>query len=362
VNLEVRIAPAFCSDRYDVPAVFARTDAQGRYAVEVPFVGDLIGYANGPGLSPGDITRDVEGSAHVRVVPGERAMLDLTVGPSATAKGRVIDARGNPVADACVRAKLWTGYVGNGLEHLTGTRTDATGQFAFNELLPGARYEFTADAAGFLPTKSELVPALQTSDPPVELVLRRPVWLTVRVETDAGRPLPDATAWAGPVSYHRISARTDSSGGALLGPFYPEPLEVGASAAGRARVEQNVDLRNAAPTDTAGTTVVLRLPEGLAIAGRLTNAGGEPLPGFTVRLVDGPGPDWATATDAEGRYRLEAVPPGTWSLTFEEHWRWGTDMRTRARAGDEHVDAVATDARPRIDWSSMLTSGANRTL
>jgi len=52
---------------------------------------------------------------------------------------------------------------------------------------------------------------------------------------------------------------------------------------------------------------------GGSIAGRVTSADGGVLPGVNVRLA---GTSRGTTTGTTGEYRIEAVPPGTWALTF----------------------------------------------
>ena len=81
-----------------------------------------------------------------------------------------------------------------------------------------------------------------------------------------------------------------------------------------------------------------------AIAGRVVDTDGEPLPGATVELRRGPASPEPRleVTDLEGRYRISGLPPGTYSVLislpgFGRVVRSGVEVGTGAA---ETVDAV----------------------
>lgn len=86
------------------------------------------------------------------------------------------------------------------------------------------------------------------------------------------------------------------------------------------------------------------LAQGGAIAGRVVDTDGEPLPGATVELRRGPASPEPRleVTDLEGRYRISGLPPGTYSVLISLPG-FGRVVRSGIEVGTgtaEIVDAV----------------------
>ena len=133
----------------------AFTDADGRCRIE--------------GLLPGHVSigsaRGAEGS--VEVVACETAAVELAIPRGFTARGRVVDPEGAPVAGA----RLWLSQYFNYNDGTTVATTHADGTFELVDV-PEARY-LGAIADGYAPSHLELLVEHQAADPlqDVELTL-----------------------------------------------------------------------------------------------------------------------------------------------------------------------------------------------
>ena len=97
-----------------------------------------------------------------------------------------------------------------------------------------------------------------------------------------------------------------------------------------------------------------------AIAGRVLDVAGDPLPGVTVEVLgSAQGETWLEVTDREGRYRVDDLPPGAYAV-------WFTLPGFQWVVGDRDVDVgvvdvragrvTTTDAEMAITWSPNQTS------
>lgn len=180
------------------------TDATGRFSIE--------GLATGPDYTVG-VREDVAADPRVlslRHVAVRRASVhdlgDLLLGRRGEMAGRVIDERGDGIADAELRLLQPPGNLHEFLSsfallmaeaqhdaaYLAKVRTDAAGRFALPDVAPG-RYVLVTRAAGFARRSMAVV---MTQDGPaggeviVELDPRASV--TGRVIDASGRPVPEA--------------------------------------------------------------------------------------------------------------------------------------------------------------------------
>lgn len=231
----------------------------------------------------------------------------------ASIQGIVLDDLGQPIAGATVSAG----------EEQQRT-TDAQGRFAFEGLEPGS-YLLDASAPGFsAPGPKELrarkvevegpaAPALKD----VELVLRRPAQLTVKVLAGGA---PQANAELGlyylfaqgfdgdlePFALDAV-ATTDAQGQAILTGVAPGRLRVLASASGLATADSR-ELR-VSPGGEYSVEVDLA-PSGGAIF--QVNAENRPLPGAEVIVKGAQLPrDMRLVTDAYGFARFDGIVPGS---------------------------------------------------
>ena len=102
---------------------------------------------------------------------------------------------------------------------------------------------------------------------------------------------------------------------------------------------------------TALASVILtptHAQQGGTIAGRVTDASGEPLPGVTVAAVDSwvadPEPRLAV-TDGQGRYRIAGLRAGTYTVTFRLSG-FGTALRPGVDVRVSSTQAVDIELGP----------------
>ena len=92
-----------------------------------------------------------------------------------------------------------------------------------------------------------------------------------------------------------------------------------------------------------------------AIVGRVLDATGDPLPGVTVEVLgSAPGETRLEVTDLDGLYRIDDLPPGTWTVFFTLP---GFRLVGRDNVGvDVGAGVVATaDAEMAIeDWAEVF--------
>jgi hypothetical protein len=149
------------------------------------------------------------------------------------------------------------------------------------------------------------------------------------------------------------TATTDETGACVVEVAGASSGRVVARAAGRTSAERAF---------TAQTTeeVVLRLAAGLAIAGRVVDVAGTPLPGVDLscahealpRATDGPplpprpGRETASArSDEEGAFRLAGLSPGRYRVVVESGgWTLDQAVRKKTVRSPSGVDALHVDA------------------
>ncbi|MCB1034241.1 MAG: carboxypeptidase regulatory-like domain-containing protein [Acidobacteria bacterium] len=163
---------------------FQRTDEEGRFRLgggAAPLRILARGYLSAVIEPPGD--RDTE---RVPSTP-----LDLWLEGACLLAGRVVDGRGQPLADARVEASVRGGSAGA----FRSSTTDAEGRFLFEGLSPRADLEVVANRPGFLPARAK-VEGASLENPgeggELRLVLHRGLATRGRVVDELGRPVAGA--------------------------------------------------------------------------------------------------------------------------------------------------------------------------
>jgi RNA polymerase sigma-70 factor (ECF subfamily) len=222
-----------------------------------------------------------------------------------TWRGRVVDERGEPIADATV----------SGSGAFRNATTDREGRFALSGMTPFEQQMVTARKAGF--RRAETIS--KAADAELELVLHPGLAVTVEVRTTTGEPLPGAVIhwveneWA---PWARKGA-TDARGTLTLADLDVKPGTMIVEAAGFVSERLDVD-----PNATVGTIAVV-LQRGHEIRGRVVDARGQPLSGIAVwcnRVVGKAGQrsvGTRTYSDRDGRFRLRGLPSE--DLTVHAH-------------------------------------------
>jgi len=282
------------------------TDAEGRFRYPVPRGQALILRARHQGLLDGE-------SGPLVADSGRDVTITLRAGRSV--HGRVLDGQGAPVAGATV---------GEGGPDRPTERTDGDGRFTMRGIDPRQRnLVLRAEVAGA--RSSPVAIALPAGfDQPVELVLEHELSLRGAVVHADGSPVADAiVGFRRRVSNARSSAappatvleaaihgetRADQDGAfaidGLASGTYELLARVPASGAHRAARPLMASVDAQAGDDA----VSLVLPAAARIRGQVVDAGGRPVPDFTISLAELGGPTSFHAAD--GRFELADLDPG----------------------------------------------------
>lgn len=364
----------------DVTLSSSRTIQAGRGGVQMSFIGPgsqqrretgADGRFEFRGLKAGDYTVVVRRSGFARrsvdpVKVGEAQAgepVELTLGPGTTISGFVRDRTGAGVSGWTISARE-AGQVGSPLG-FGGLRTEEPtgpdGAFLLEGAVPGETYDLQAmGSSGLGPRRSGVVAPAEG----VELVATGTGEIRGRVvDADAGRAIPDFQLRYQPDAQGgmRVVVRMGAGGG--RGPYVKQPFHAEDGAfvledvpAGRWTVEAFAPGYQAGSASgvavgegEAAEGVEVRLSRGGVISGRvLESRTGRPVLDATVQAQlsgGGQGPmirmggesgDNEASADAEGRYEITGLAPGTWTLTAS-HPDW-----SEATTSVELKDAPAT--------------------
>jgi hypothetical protein len=260
---------------------------------------------------------------------GEHVVLDLRLESGGTLAGRVVDESGAGVADAELEVSTDPVMMGFGGFEVREGKSDGDGRFTLAHVLPGSLI-VRAECEGRLEGREELVLAPGETRGDLVLTLSSGNAIAGRVLWPDGTPVVDVeveaefdvanlggmgafNAMRGP----RGEDDSDATGafrvtGLGKGPFTVTVETKRDGATWQAR-------RDAVAPQTLDLELVLA--ETLAIAGRVVDDTGAPVPAFSVRAAEKtsgmfPGVGGAQASgefeDAEGRFRLEGLSERTW--------------------------------------------------
>lgn len=229
--------------------------------------------------------------------------LDVELEPGAPFTGSVVDAAGNPIAGASIRASALA----------RGTDTDAAGHFEFGGAANDERQELTATKAGF---QRASVVASAGGDP-VRIVMQPGIALPVRVVDTDGAGIPGVRIGVTIDSYRGAENRglTDVDGRLRIMDLPAKTLTVLADKAGFVKARGEVDVK------TMRDELVLVLRPGRTIAGRALDAAGAPVVGVSVSCtMQGTGLARSAVgsrakTDTEGRFTIQELPPEPCTVT-----------------------------------------------
>jgi protocatechuate 3,4-dioxygenase beta subunit len=342
------------------PVAVGTTDHEGRLTLAaLPPGGVSVRLA-----LPGYVPRETPAT-----LPAEGLDLGLQVlEPGVTVSGRVLDERGQGVADAELRAAATpVRFLGSRL----GT-SDAQGHFVIadqprtGELLLEASGERVVSAG---PTKVALPPA-----GPVEVRVRQARVLEGRVvdERDA-EPVVGAAVMAsrrtqrttGGMAFSMMrqvdSAESDERGVFRLDSLEPGEVSVTVDAPGFKTADRQVVV----PEEGAAEAITVVLKPGLAIHGRVEDTGGTPAAGLTVEATPatsgsgvgmGRGGGGSARTDPEGAFVLDGLEAGRYELTAADET--GAMARSIAAAGGDDEVVLRLEAPGRLDARVVDEAGA----
>ncbi|HYG65147.1 MAG TPA: carboxypeptidase-like regulatory domain-containing protein [Thermoanaerobaculia bacterium] len=287
-------------------STLTRTDAQGRFRAD--------------GVEPGTLNLEVKAPEYKTrrlrglVIPEESDVenLEIVLERGATVTGRVLDARGEPVAGADVSATPMEAGRGIGREdHSASSETDGEGRYRLGGLDPGS-HRITANRyAEGQHTETEIL--VRPGENVVNLAFRRITEVSGRVVDESGEPISNASVSlggahdakgvrSGPGGLFHFPAVEDgdyqlSGGGSgFIGPVEPVAVEVD----GRPVRDLELRLRRG----------------GTLLTGRLLGLAPGELERVTV-AAQAEGTPWPRpgTVSRDGTYRLPDLEPGTWEVT-----------------------------------------------
>ncbi len=151
----------------------ARTDTEGRFRFVIPTEGPARLWARAEGFAPTSVPFDLK---------PDLEPLAITLDSGRILRGRVVDEKNQPVADAMIRLV-------NSELPAWQTKTDDTGQFTWKNA-PTERITLKVDKAGYEPAVRDVL--LAATDKHLVIRLSKRLQITGRViEAETGKPITD---------------------------------------------------------------------------------------------------------------------------------------------------------------------------
>jgi hypothetical protein len=267
----------------------------------------------------------------------------------ATVTGRTVDSNGGPIGGAEV-VVTWRNFRGT---YSRQTKSDENGSFSVSGL-PEQSVELAASADGFADRKLERV---SVNDAAVEIRLAHKGSIAGSVKLADGGSPPLFSVKATPDrSADKPSSRRDGWNGVFeIDGLDPGTYSVLIRAPGNAMARlEKIRVRGGAATD-AGEVVLAR---GLRLEGRVVrDENGAGCPGAVLRLDRGAGPaswsdesgDAATVSDVSGRFSLDALEAGRYTLTVDH-----PEFAPLQRSVDLDAEVETTDLEVRLGMGGEI--------
>ncbi len=282
----------------------------------------------------------------VSVAPGKVLQLDIACELGARVSGRVVDGAGAPVVNAQLMFKRGQGAKGASFDFLRHATSNKQGEFSTAGLRPGTLH-VVVTRDGFLERELELGELVDGQvREGFEIVLDSGRFVRGVVKWNSGEPATGAwvrveeprseTSEEVLVFGEPNSHRVDENGRFEITGLGAGPYKVLASAPEGSRPELGPDgkplkksklsgpkWRAEAANVASGAELELVLTPGLSIAGAVVDELGAPIKKFTVRArearesafdVDRGADVWSRFEAEDGRFSLEGLGPGAWSL------------------------------------------------
>lgn len=264
-------------------------------------------------------------SEPAELTPGERVQVSLQLGDAFTIDGRTVDQAQQPLPSVQVLLRDAT----PGMQPRAAT-SDANGVFRFAGVWPG-EVQLEAGAKGYAPTVESMRVPL---DGPVQLRMDRGVTLTGRVETQLGNPIAGVQVWVQDEEGRRRQLDRAADGPGELGVTQgPVPLVPAVPLPQKAGGEQSVTdadgrfrLNDVAPGEArvvahgegyalatlaldslepgARRDLVLRLPQGGSVSGRVMDERGFGIGGIRVVANQPNQQPLYAMTDSRGQFHF----------------------------------------------------------
>ena len=284
-------------------------------------VTDENGKFQAEGVPPGTADLDVSapGYRFKRLqgipVPEERDVegLEITLEKGSVLEIRALDSRGGPVAGARVLARRTDSPAPESRGVFTQCQTDAEGRCRMDDAEPG-RYAVSAESKenGHAEAAVEAKAGVNALD----LVFPAGVEVSGRVSDEAGAPVPAASLSLQPLERGAaFSAISNADGTFRFRAVADGTFRLSGSAPGFAGTSAPGDVR-VAGQEVRGLD--LRLSRGATLTGKVLGLEPREMGGVLIFAFRADGAFSYPLTgrvDAEGRYRIEDLGPGDWSVS-----------------------------------------------
>lgn len=258
--------------------------------------------------------------ARVTEIPNAEPLI-VTMDPSSTLTGIVLDPEGEPVPAADVNLTRQVQSGAGGMQMMMvmteGTTADAEGRFKFEGLEPG-KISLSASASGFQESKIDGVEIVKGEDLlEFELPLRAGAVLVGQVLTPDGKPAIGATVSIVSNSSEPVfdmgpaRAASDGGGNYRLEGLPPGPVSIEATHDSYVRTVKDIE------AEQGINALDFQFEGGQEVSGIVTGPDGAPVPGASVRL-DSAGRQWGGPTadaGADGSFGFPGVADGEYVLT-----------------------------------------------
>ena len=276
-------------------------------------VTDGDGVAEIPGAAAGRSSIDVQVAGFLPArqavnLAGERIRVEVSLTRGASLEGDVLDAAGEPLAGARLRAFRLEAEGPEGASATAGS----DGAFAFRELRDGS-WRVTAVKEGF---RARSVETRLTGER-LRIVLVKDPGFDVIVLGPDGSPVPGARvsvlSRTGGVSAATRTAETGSTGRVHLGGLPSDPsTELALEARHRDHVPARLTRKGA---DLEQGPLTIRFAKGGEIAGRVVDVEGAPVPNVEVTIAAaGERSSKSLKTTASGEFLFRKVPAGSYDV------------------------------------------------
>jgi protocatechuate 3,4-dioxygenase beta subunit len=286
------------------------TDDEGRYRFETSQPVTVATLRVCPTVS----TAASERVLGQRLRAAEPTVADLWVTGGARLSGRVVDTRGDPVADATVRAWCDARFEPSRADDRRAA-SSANGTFMLEHL--GQHFVLYAERPGLAclyGLRGSLAAGAEAAE--LEVVMDEAVFLRGHVVDEDGRPIEgaeldsaphrssgdsDATSVAGVQRFyaHDVRTRTGLDGSFALGPVARRTWNARVTHAGHLLADVELD------PEEADARIVLST--GHRLGGVVLGVDGEPVPGAKVSVHPQGSEGRSTTTDASGNFEVQAL-------------------------------------------------------
>lgn len=351
-------------------------DARRPFAATRELRSDAQGWVDVDGLPPGRVMIycDIGGGGSLVLQPGETQEHRIVIPAGIDIEGLVRAGSGAPVPGA----QIWMSDYGNDAEGRVVAVTDLQGRFRIRQVSP-QRY-LAARARGYGPSRMQLIRGaagetckfefeLPSSQTGLSGSVRDPLGQAVaELEIRVAQPRFGFRKDAQGRSQHGLAprlVRTDADGRFVCSGLEPGKTIVTLRPAGFAPQRHEVTLE-------AGKDRALHLQLGLAasLTGTVRDEAGAPVPAAVLRVGEYASHlGFYQRCDAQGRFRVEGLPPGAQVLHVEKDGVGKTQAQLQLRAGEVHeLDPVLHPGRvlhglivdgqgqPRSGWHFYLSS------